>query len=460
VAGVPWSETWTTRFTEGQLLRRDGECLVLDDDLLDDIEQVARRQGRWEAHHAACAQMLFERYAARHAGVARRRADHLERAGKYEEALEPLLLAEEEAFLDGDADEAHRLLDRRERLLDHLGADARDPRRAQNTRRRAELVYNNGDVVGAQRLIEECREILVQDEWPSEQGNAAQLYGRILRDTGRQDEARRCFEEAMTSFGASGDDRGLATSRASLAYLELAAGRHDSAKGYFTKALQTFRTLGDDFMISSILLLLATIWRSSGDIERAKETVAEALEASRRSSHKPIQASALITLGEIARSEDKFDAAKQHYARAAAILEAAELRTVHIARYNISLVEIGAGHFSEARSILTELLERYPAVGFDARLPLVYAGLMTCAIGEGDWSGFEKLHATTLEMVDESDAAHADLAWMAQRALELVDARERPVAHQQMVDFACEQLERLDRDDEANELRDRQVTSV
>lgn len=149
-----------------------------------------------------------------------------------------------------------------------------------------------------------------------------------------------------------------------------------------------------------------------------------------------------------------------HYSRAAELWGAEEQRNALVARYNLALVEVGAGEFAVARSLFTELVGQYAAAGFEARLALVYAGLMTGAVAEGDWRDFEKRCEQTSNSIFDTGIAHADLVWMTRRALQLIEARQHPEVHRVVLDFACEQLERLERSAEAKALRDEQLAGA
>lgn len=179
LCGVEASEELVGELAHKGLATRSEDGWAFEDDsLVDALVGYVKQAHAWKSHHFACANALFVVAPTQRPGLARRRVAHLIEAGSVEEALEPLLVAEREAYDNGDYDDSHAYLDTRESLLDELGAEADDPRRAQNDWRRAQLLQVHGERAEALALVDKSRRLLRCTDWASEQGHAALLHGR------------------------------------------------------------------------------------------------------------------------------------------------------------------------------------------------------------------------------------------------------------------------------------------
>ncbi len=417
------------------------------DELRDALVRAASDAGRWKLHHAACAQALFELGSARPTGLARRRVEHLREAGRTYELLGPLLDAEKEAFDAGEFDACTDYLDRRDSLLDGLEVPDDDSRRAQSQWRRAQLLYALGDNDRARALAEQSIEALRETDWASERAQAALLYGRMLRDSGDFEAARASLSSASDHFAAAGDEHGLATSGASRAYIDLNRGDYSVAREGFSKALAVFEDLEDTFMVANLLIFIAQTWLFDGERDRGKQCVRRARQIAGRAGHLPNEAAAWNTLGEIAREDGDWPEARRAYRKAFEAFEAFGSRSSLIARYNLALVEIGAGRFERARDLLDELAQDYVDAGFAARSTLVYAGLMTCAAGEGDWHRWAHYFELVDTRLEQSGTAHGDIVWMAERAVCLATEHQHTTAEAQARALADAHRARLEQSD-------------
>jgi tetratricopeptide (TPR) repeat protein len=403
----------------GTVIRREDGWAFEEPSLVDALIAYVKQAESWKGHHFTCANALFIAAPQHRWGVARRRVAHLIEASHFEEALEPLLQAQEEAYGDGEFDASRGFLDTRERLLDELDAATDDPRRAQNDWRRAQLLQVQGERAEALSLANRSRRLLKCTDWASERGHAALLHGQMLRDEGRFDDARRSFDNASRHYGSSGDNSGLAASRANLGFLELEFGQPERARDYFNDALRVFEQIGDSFKVSSMWCQKAHAWLMQGEREESRRCAERACQIARDAGHKPAEASAWTALGEVARSRSDWQEARACYGKAIELFEATNDRNVHIVRYNLALVELGAGEYDTARALLEEAKARFSELGFGPRAPLVNAGLMACCAAEADWDGFEQFYHLASQSVGNLGLGDTDLIWMAEKAAAL-----------------------------------------
>ncbi|QDG49457.1 tetratricopeptide repeat protein [Persicimonas caeni] len=400
----------------------------VDRELVDALVDKVRGTPAWKKYHTMCANALFSVAGDSSAGVARRRADHLLAAGSSEEALEPLLMVEKEAYADGAYEQAHAVLDERQRLMDELELPSDDPRRAQNDWRSARLLQIQGQRRRALRLLDGSRQVLERTDWASERGNAALIHGQMLRDEGRLEEARESFEDATAQYALAADDSGLASSRMHRGHLEMEQGNLREALEFFEASLRSFEQIGDAFMMAVVLSQMSYAWLMQGDHAEAESCAARARDISQEAGHKTTEAAALNSLGEIARDRQDWDDARRFFEQAIILWLPAYDRNLHIARFNLALVEIGVGNYTAAKRLFLDVAERFAEMGFGPREPLVHAGLMTCSAAEEDWEAFEHHQARVLETVEKLGLGDDDLIWMVHKASVLVGERGTPAA--------------------------------
>lgn len=419
-------EALADALVEAGLAERDPDAWrFVDPDWHEELVARLRAQPTWRGLNATCAQALLGFPMEQRSGLAERCAVHLLEANDREGALDPLLEAARETYGRGRYDEAHGHLDTHQRLLDDLAASPDDPRRAQHHWRRAQMLHIQGERADALALVERSRRLLESTGWASERAHAARLHGVMLREEGRLEEARRCFEDAVADYALAGNNHGLAASRAGHAYVELERGEPGRARELFQAALRVFDELGDSFKVASMWDQIAYTWLCEGELDEAERCSKRAEEMARDAGHSPIEGAAWNTLGEIARAGGDWERAREYYERAVQMWEATDDRNLHIARYNLALVELEAGAYDEARALLEDAEERFGELGLAPYLALVAAGLMTCYAAAADWEAFEHEYARAADGVDRLGVGAEDFAWMVRRAGALAEQHGR-----------------------------------
>lgn len=413
LAGLEASEVLVDALIDHELARRVGDDWDFSDlSLVEELTDHVRESDTWKKNHALCANALFLVAGPHSPEIARRRIDHLKEAGLFEEVLEPLLVAEKQAYSDGAYEEALSLVDQRERFLDKLGADGSDPRRAQNNWRQARVLQVQGERARALSLINKSREVLEQTDWASERGNAALLQGQMLRDEGRLQEARESFEAATSQFAIAADEFGLASSRTHRGHLELEFGEPQKAREFFEAGLRGFEQIGDTFMMAVVWSQMSYVWLMESNHEEAERCATKARDISREAGHRTTEAGAWNSLGEVARARKDWDEARNRFEKAIVLWLPTHDRNLHIARFNLALVELGVSNFAAAKTLFLDVAERFSELGFGPREPLVHAGLMACSAADEDWQAFEHHQKRVLETVDQLGLGDDDLTQM------------------------------------------------
>ena len=197
---------------------------------------------------------------------------------------------------------------------------------------------------------------------------------------------REELEEAVREFEELGDEAGLATAWAKLAFLEFTPCRFDRAERAARRAVEHARRSGDDRLLTDALryLLFAQLFGSATPEER-RRTLDELTEDISRT--RSLEASALAVRGSFRAMEGSFDEARRLTGLAIEIAEALGTR-VMVALYEAFLgyVEREAGDaIGEERAFRRnyEILDEMGQEGFKSTAAADLAHAL-CALGRFD----------------------------------------------------------------------------
>ncbi|MGM0558438.1 MAG: hypothetical protein ACQEVA_18785 [Myxococcota bacterium] len=409
---------------------------LADPELVDELGRSSSINDRWERQRAACAQALYDFHPVQSPEIAARRVVHLLEAGKTEEALEPLLLAEQYYYDKGEYTRAEALLDEYDQILDAQGVPDDVEERGRSAWRRGRLLFTQGAVEEARELSETAERVLGSSQNRSERGQAALFAGRLLRDAGDMTQARKKLQVAVESFAAAGDKRGLALSRAGLGMVLLAEGEAGAAVDAFRKARSFFETQESSHVVASILIYMAQAWHYQDDRLQAMTCIERAREVAQSNDDVVNEAATWNFEGEVARDNSDWSYARRCYRRASQLYGQIGASSEHIARFNTALVDIGAGDYASADDMLSDLERTYDQIGFGARLPLVYAARIVALIG---LDRFEDVHDNVSKLdgaLVETGVVHHDILEQLERARTLLDPAEQSDILEQLEEIA------------------------
>jgi len=112
-------------------------------------------------------------------------------------------------------------------------------------------------------------------------GAAHGRIGRLYRDTGQLDEAKRHLDSALALFAESEDERGIASTVDDIGKLHWLRGDYHRALEYTERALVMRRQIGDRRSIALSLNNLGEVYQDSGQFSRALECFEQALQIRR-----------------------------------------------------------------------------------------------------------------------------------------------------------------------------------
>lgn len=411
--------------TEGVAEIHEDRWNFVEAEYLEALARSSTKHGRWQRQRAACAQALYEHHPVQTPEIAARRATHLVEADKLEEALAPLLVAEQRYYDQGDYARAEAALDQYDQILGALGAGESDERRGRSMWRRGRLLYTQGALDEAVELCRRGEELLTESQLASERGQAALHAGRILRDAGSVEKAREKLAVAVKHFGAAGDNRGLALSRASLGMVHLTVGEPEAALEQLERAKSTFDDLREPHMVSSLLVFMAQANHYMGDRLEATTCIERAREVADKHDDVVNLAAAWNFQGEMARENQNWSYARRCYRRSKALYEELGSINRYVVRFNMALVDIGDQKHDDAIQRLDELPDILADVGFNARIPVVHAALAAAKAGRGDFDEVDEYLSSLEAWLDEGQRAHHDVVEQMERARRLLESADQ-----------------------------------
>jgi predicted ATPase len=173
---------------------------------------------------------------------------------------------------------------------------------AESLRCRAEGLRNMQQIEPAERAAGQAQELFHALGLQSGLHYAELLQTRasLLVNTGRNDEARRAFDDVLRRLEFIGDESSIAVAKMKLADLEFLAGNVTRALTLAEEAVQTCAKLGDITKQSGVLVNIAAYHLLAGEVAEARIAASEALQVGLLAEAAFFVALALQHLGTIA----------------------------------------------------------------------------------------------------------------------------------------------------------------
>ncbi len=424
--------------------------------LCETIERRARAADRWSDHHATCATMLVDRFGD-DPSVAERLGRHWMLAGRYADAIDPLLIAAREHGNGREFDAALLTLDLRLEALDKMGAAPASKPRIENMLDRALALGLRGDV-HARDIVDEAVELALEhDDDPSLAAAALARQGTIYSAFGDYNHAIAALMRAADLVDKDSDPDLWAHFCLSLGSNLIRRGRIDESRTHLTRALEVFNKAPDSprtyAWLSDTHYSLGIVFSRMNDPERAREHLERALEHYRRAGHALPKFDALVVLADLMRSQGDLDEAVSLYQRVYREARNCDPMRSVLGRLNLGLVLVLQSRYREARVELQAVGKAYERVSRRVMLAYTRCVLLPCLAFDEEWSAMREALDFVLEVTEDTGVCDADLAAPAQRAAEMcLGAGQREEA-MRLLDFAASQWQKVGEHDRADQAR-------
>jgi tetratricopeptide (TPR) repeat protein len=253
--------------------------------------------------------------------------------------------------------------------------------------RRLHALHNYGDVLLVLGRTEEAlmsfREMhaLAYGLNCMAKGGAAQnRIGRLHRDTGSLQLARKHLDAGLALFAMDSDERGIAASNDDIGKLLWIQGQYDEALKAMQIALDMRRQFNDERSIALSLNNMGLVWMDHGDMQRAREAFEAALQLRRKNI-----AEALTNLGCLEQDRNNWDGALQLFEEAYAWADQVGERN----RVAVLLTHIGTTHYhrgdtARAIQVLQQAEELCDELGNRLHLAEAWRGLAKAFLLQGE----------------------------------------------------------------------------
>jgi eukaryotic-like serine/threonine-protein kinase len=385
--------------------------------LRESLIRSARREARWCSLNGTCAEMLAE-LAGESGDLTERIGWHLVAAGRFEEAVEPLLTGARHHLERSEPRRALALLHRRAEALDALDAGPEDRRRAEGLALLCWAHRQLGKLDEADQAARKAWRSADANGWTSI-GAAALLVGAqvahargdLARSQSRHERARGLAEQAGMAREATQALQGLAD-------VALRSGRRAEAEAGFREAADRFAELGRPVEQADCLRALAITVRRLDRPDEAGPLLRQALAGYEAAGNRRGMADCVNSLSEIARSEGRLGEAEDGYRRALALHEAVGVGG-ELARINLALVLVARNSHVEAGRIADGAVERLRDSGRRAVLGCAEAATLPSRATEARWDAFERSLERASSMLRDTETHDRDIAWVVERGGDL-----------------------------------------
>ena len=217
-------------------------------------------------------------------------------------------------------------------------------------------------------------------------GGAAQnRIGRLHRDLGSLELARKHLDAGLALFAMDSDERGIAASNDDIGKLLWIQGQYDEALKAMHSALDMRRHFNDERSIALSLNNMGLVWMDHGDTQRARKAFEASLELRRKNSDRIGISEALTNLGCLEQDRNDWDGALELFEEAYAWAEQVGERN----RVAVLLTHIGTTHYHRGETdlaiqVLQQAEELCDELGNRLHLAEAWRGLAKAFLLQGE----------------------------------------------------------------------------
>lgn len=375
--------------------------------------QTAQEGGRLADHHLRAAHTLRSLYTDDQPGLALRLSLHLDAAGQKTKALEFVLRAANQAQIRCDFELAHAQFQRYQRLLDELGVRAGDPQRARGWIDRARTLLRQGELAGADQLLQRAENTARAFERPDLLAAALVPRAHVATRRGHLPEGMELVREAHQIYRHLGDLFGEAEAYLARADLHYWAGDYYEAERAYLKAHQIFSHLQHPLEIARVASDLGALYTIIGKTEQARELLEQARDVFAQYGDLRGVAIALNNLGELFRELDRLDDAERAYQDSHTIDRRLGLDEDIVTLINLGMVRLAQKRIEEAAPLFKRVLQLTATSQRKGFLGLAHVANLPICAHRQDWQRWDhhiqegRLHLESTGFVDADIASLA-----------------------------------------------------
>ncbi len=356
-----------------------------------------------------------------------RRLQALEMSGAYEEAstLCDLILADEDpatpllsvrrarerlrSLLGQPLEQTARAL---AALLDEATTHGDGPEEVEVLGMQSRVMLRLGDPLAAHELGRRSVTVAERQAHPALLATTLMYLGSALVESDAG-EARLCYERALTSFEAAGDEPGQARAWINLGIARSRAGEHQAAASAYATAVSLGRKIHSPDLTGLAALNLGVLHLKLGEFADADRCLAEAMERFALLKNEPHRLAALYNQANLAREQADHARASALYGDAAVVAAGMNQLDVEVgARAGQGLAWLAMGRDADARACLHSCevrIQGREAFWFQGR-ELFDALTIRLLVSRGDVAKATAHFARAVALATTSDAYGA--AWL------------------------------------------------
>ena len=258
--------------------------------------------------------------------------------------------------------------------------------------RRMNALHNYGDVLlilgrteEALSAFQEMHRLAFILSRMGKGGAAQNRIGRLYRDTGSLQLARKHLDAGLSLFVADSDERGIAASHDDIGKLLWIQGQYDEALASMSLSLDMRRKFDDERSIALSLNNMGLVWMDHGNVQKAREAFEASLKLRRKNSDRIGISEALTNLGCLEQDRNNWEGALKLFEEAYAWADQVGERN----QLAVLLTHIGTNHYhrgevAHAIDVFQQAEELCDELGNRLHLAEAWRGLAKAYLMQGE----------------------------------------------------------------------------
>lgn len=412
---------------------------------------VSRGEARATELHARCAELLAAQPDAHPLRLAR----HLRAAGRDEDAIAPLLAATHESRSRTDHSRTGELLQELSSALDAAGRPEADFARLRMLELTARLRLLSHDPDGAEAIANRMDAIAAADGSPAVLARARLVRGNFLIRRGRLPEGIAMAEEGLKLGEQIGDERTIDDALAIMGFGLTRTADRARTQAVVERRLAAAEAGGRLADMAHSYSSLVRVHMLADELDKAEAIGGLGLAHCRRHGFRRIEAALSNELGEVARIAGEFELAERRYRRNIKLYTDLGYQGLLVAAWNLALVMLQTGRWSEARAQLEATLAEVMASGEPHLRAAAEVELAVCEAAQGHREACARRLDEAAVLLAETGYLDIDIAIFAELTAEQATQRGWAAEAASAWAIAIDSWTRLDRPEAAAAARKR-----